>query len=138
MRCLRRILRTSRLDHVTNLAILQKATTDYIDVIARRYQLRWLGHVGRMRSADPLPDGRWQSDRVPLRMLSAWLSGPRPVGRPPKPWGQRVAGSVAACQLPAGARWQDWLDLCQDRGVWEKLVDSLRGFQRGIVSTISS
>ena len=110
-----------------NRAILLKAKTDYIDVIARRYRLRWLGHVGRMRSADPLPDGRWRSDRVPLWLVSAWLDGPRPVGCPPKPWGQSVAGDVSHCRLPAGARWQDWLALCQSRLVWEKVVDSLRG-----------
>lgn len=127
MRCLRRILGISPLDHVTNRAILLKAKTDSIDVIARRYRLRWLGHVGRMRSAAPLPDGRWVSDRVPLRLLSAWLDGPRPVGRPPKPWGQSVAGDIAHCRLPEGARWQDWLDVCQARPVWEKVVDSLRG-----------
>ena len=95
------------------------------DVITRRYRLRWLGHVGRM--AVRLPDGRWRSDRVPVRILSAWLDGPRPVGRPPKPWGQSVAGDIAHCQLPEGARWQDWLDVCQARPVWEKVVDSLRG-----------
>ena len=109
MRCLRRILGVSPLDHVTNRAVLLKAKTDSIDVIARRYRLRWLGHVGRMRSAAPLPDGRWVSDRVPLRLLSAWLDGPRPVGRPPKPWVQSVAGDIAHYQLPEGARWQDWL-----------------------------
>ena len=103
LRCLRHILGVSRLDHVTNRAILLKAKTDSVDVIARRYRLRWLGHVGRMRSADPLPDGRWQSDRVPLRLLSAWMDGPRPVGRPPKPWGQQVAGDIVHCALPAGA-----------------------------------
>ena len=112
---------------MTNSAILQKAKTDFIDVVARRYRLRWLGHVGRMRSTTQLPDGRWLSDRIPLRILSAWLDGPLPVGRPPTPWGQRVAGDVSYCQLPAGTRWQDWLDLCQDRPVWEKIVDSLRG-----------
>ena len=127
MRCLRRILGISPLDHVTNRAILLKAKTDSIDVVARRYRLRWLGHVGRMRSAARLPDGRWMSDRVPLRLLSAWLTGPRPVGRPPKPWGQSVAGDIAHCQLPEGARWRDWLDVCQERTVWEKVVDSLRG-----------
>ena len=78
-----RILGISPLDHVTNRAILLKAKTDSIAVIVRRYRLRWLGHVGRMRSAAPLPDGRWMSDRVPLRLLSAWLDGPRPVGRSP-------------------------------------------------------
>ena len=89
MRCLRSILGISMYDHVPNQAILHKAKTDSIDVIARRYRLRWLGHVGRMRETDPrFPDGgRWRSDRVPLRIMSAWLDGPRPVGRPLGPLG---------------------------------------------------
>ena len=138
LQCLRRILGISRLDHVTNLAILQKAKTDYIDVIARRYQLRWLGHVGRMRSADPLPDGRWQSDRVSLRMLSAWLSGPRPRGTPSQALG------------PAGRWFRRRLSATRGRSVALGLVGSvsrpwgvgetcrfLTWFhcQRGIVST---
>ena len=45
LRCLRHILGVSRLDRVPNSAVLQKAKTDSIDVIARRYRLRWLGHV---------------------------------------------------------------------------------------------
>ena len=125
LRCLRHILGVRRLGRVANQDVLQKAKTDSVDVITRRYRLRWLGHVGRM--AVRLSDGRWRSDRVPVRILSAWLDGPRPVGRPPKPWGQQVAGDVAHCQLPEGKRWQDWLDLCQDKPGWEKVVDSLRG-----------
>ena len=123
---------------VTNVSILRKARVDSVDVTARQYRLRWLGHVGRMVD-DPQPPasagGVYTSRRLPLQMLSAWLDGPRPVGAPPKAWGKMTAGDVSMCQLPAlgphdPRRWASWIQLCQRPPVgvdWEKLVDSLRG-----------
>ena len=93
LRCLRHILGVSRLDHVPNSAILQKAKTDFIDVVARRYRLRWLGHVGRMRSTTQLPDA-W-----PLAV------GPVPSADPVCLAGWPSAGGSSSHALGPAGRW---------------------------------
>ena len=49
----------------------QRLGLDSIDMYIARRQLRWLGHVARM-----------DYDRLPRRMLSAWVPHRRPIGAP--------------------------------------------------------
>ena len=50
-----------------------------IDMYVARRQARWLGHVSRM-----------PSERLPRRMLSAWVPQRRPIGAPAMTYGRSV------------------------------------------------
>ena len=55
--------------HITSVELMQRLGLDAVDFYVARRQLRWLGHVSRMS---------WE--RLPRRMLSAWVPHARPAG----------------------------------------------------------
>ena len=57
--------------HISTCELSQRLGLDSIDMYIARRQLRWLGHVARM-----------DYDRLPRRMLSAWVPHRRPIGAP--------------------------------------------------------
>ena len=71
-RHLRAIIRVSYIDRNTNDQILDRAGVPDIEMIVRKMQLRWAGHVARM-----------SDDRIPKQLLFDELTtGTRTVGRP--------------------------------------------------------
>ena len=61
------------------LILMQELGLDAIDFYVARRQLRWLGHVSRMG---------WE--RLPRRMLSAWVAHKRPAGAPQFTYGRTI------------------------------------------------
>ena len=71
-RHLRAILRVPYTDRITNDQILDRAGVPDIEMVVRKMQLRWAGHVARM-----------SYDRIPKQLLFGELTtGTRTVGRP--------------------------------------------------------
>ena len=69
-RHLRAILRVPYTDRITNDQILDRAGVPDIEMIVRKMQLRWAGHVARM-----------SDDRIPKQLLFGELTiGTRTVG----------------------------------------------------------
>ena len=64
---------------------------DSIEYYIARRQLRWLGHVRRMGP-----------ERLPRRMLSAWVAHKRPAGAPQFTYGRCIS---AGHKLPARSVW---------------------------------
>ena len=62
--------------HISTCELSQRLGLDSIDMYIARRQLRWLGHVTRM-----------DYDRLPRRMLSAWVPHRRPIGAPRMTYG---------------------------------------------------
>ena len=70
------ILRVPYTDRITNDQILDRAGVPDIEMIVRKMQLRWAGHVARM-----------SDDRIPKQLLFGELTtGARTVGRPLLRW----------------------------------------------------
>ena len=117
VRCLRSLLGGAV--GLSNAAVLERCCMPSVDLQLRRSRLRWLGHVGRMDFA-----------RVPKVLLFARLDGPRPSGRPPKPWSQLMAGELAHVayvnpRWPAGVDWTEWQDVCQRRRAWRRILKAM-------------
>ena len=75
-RHLRAILRVPYTDRITNDQILDRAGVPDIEMIVRKMQLRWAGHVARM-----------SDNRIPKQLLFGELTiGTRAVGRPLLRW----------------------------------------------------
>ena len=75
-RHLRAILRVPYTDRITNGQILDRAGVPDIEMIVRKMQLRWAGHVARM-----------SDDRITKQLLFGELTtGTRTVGRPLLRW----------------------------------------------------
>ena len=75
-RHLRAILRVPYTDRITNDQILDRAGVPDIEMVVRKMQLRWAGHVARM-----------SDDRIPKQLLFGELTtGTRTVGRPLLRW----------------------------------------------------
>ena len=99
--CLRAMSRVSRKHawehHISSMQLMQELGLDAIDFYVARRQLRWLGHVSRMG---------WE--RLPRRMLSAWVPHARPRGAPRLTYGRSVAKAMDVFNLDH-ARWPELL-----------------------------
>ena len=104
--CLRRILRISWMDKVTNEEVRHWSNQSTLESRLRWKRMKWLGHVERMA---------WV--RLPKMVLWGRLvSGAR------KPGGQKLRWlDVCTADLKHIKADQSWRDLCQDREEWRKL-----------------
>jgi hypothetical protein len=109
--CLRAMCRVTRKHtwehHITSVELMQRLGLDSIDFYVARRQMRWLGHVRRM----PM-------ERLPRRMLSAWVPHARPVGAPRLTFGRSVAKAMDVFDLDS-ARWPE---LAADRLAWQTML----------------
>ena len=109
--CLRAMCRVTRKHtwehHITSVELMQRLGLDGIDFYVARRQMRWLGHVRRM----PM-------ERLPRRMLSAWVPHARPVGAPRLTFGRSVAKAMDVFDLDS-ARWPE---LAADRLAWQTML----------------
>ena len=86
MRCLRRILKVSWQDHISNTEILQRFG---IEAYIMQSQLRWAGHVARM-----------SDERLPKQLLFSELSqGQRARGRPVLRFKDTLKSALSACSI---------------------------------------
>lgn len=104
LRCLRRILRVSWEDRIPNQEILRKAGIDGVEVLLRKAQLRWSGHVIRMDD--------W---RLPKQLFFAELAhGKRHQGGQRKRYKDCLKVTLKSCNIPIS----NWQQLAQDRNAW--------------------
>lgn len=89
LRAMSRVTRKHTWEHrISSMQLMQELGLDAIDFYVARRQLRWLGHVSRMG---------WE--RLPRRMLSAWVPRARPRGAPRLTYGRSVAKAMDVFNL---------------------------------------
>ena len=104
LRCLRKVLRVSWMEHVPNQEILRWAELTGIEAMLNQAQLHWSGHVTRM------DDGR-----LPKQLFHAELStGKRHKGGQRKQYKDVLKSTLKACNIPV----DEWQALAQDRLAW--------------------
>ena len=107
-RSLRSILRIRWQERVTNLEVLDRASSTSIEAMILKAQLRWTGHVIRM-----------EPDRIPRQLLYGELSeGRRKQGRPQKRYKDNVKANLAHAGLPP----KQLEASAQDRVGWHMLT----------------
>ena len=107
MKCLRSLVRVSRMDTVRNEEVCRRARIER-ELAGRADQraLRWFGHVERM-----------DEYRMARRVLMAEVSGERVRGRPRLGWmdGVKVAKGNRGMRVGAARQWakvqKEWLAL---------------------------
>ena len=113
--CVRSMSRVTRKHtrehHLSTQALEQEMGLDTIDVYVDRRRLRWLGHVSRM-----------DFDRLPRKMLSSWVTAPRPAGAPQMTYGRSICKALAKFNVPIDV----WPELAADRAAWRETLQ--RGF----------
>ena len=95
--------------HISSEQLRERLGLDSIEYYIARRQLRWLGHVLRMGP-----------ERLPRRMLSAWVAHKRPAGAPQFTYGRTIAKAMDVFDLDP-ARWPE---LAADRGAWRVMLRS--------------
>ena len=74
-KAIRRILNISMTEvqaqHISNSEVYKEFVIDPVEDIIVSRQARWIGKIAEM-----------EESRMPRKMISAWVSNPRPVGRP--------------------------------------------------------
>lgn len=109
--CLQRILGVSWRDKLTHNEILARTKCNSIEFLAAQRQLRWVGHVIRMKD-----------DRLPKQVLYGELAqGQRLQGGQKKRFKDAVKVNLKKCQIEP----QELEVLAQDRPVWK--LKSQRG-----------
>ena len=111
-RCVRSMCRVSRKHtwqhHISTGELEQRLGLDTIDMYLKRRQLRWLGHVARMDYAE----------RLPRRMLSAWVPQSRPRGAPPMTYGRSIDKALLDFNIDRPS----WPNLATDRAAWRSTL----------------
>ena len=93
--------------HISTQELGQRLQLDSIDVCVARRQLRWLGHVARM-----------DFDRLPRRMLSAWVPHRRAIGAPRMTYGRSIFKQLAKFGIDPSR----WHLLAADRARWRETL----------------
>jgi len=113
--CLRRILRISYRDHITNATVRRHSGfPPKPSQLVQTRRLRFFGHVVRM---DPSLDIN-RAFRVSVRGLPRdWK---RPAGRPRHTWLRSVEADLLPLNLGLNAAWQ----LAQNRTCWRHFMET--------------
>ncbi|GFN82465.1 nucleoside diphosphate-linked moiety x motif 17-like [Plakobranchus ocellatus] len=108
-RCLRTILQIHWSDLVTNDEVLEQAEIPSIEALKAKSQLRWAGHVFRMKD-----------HRLPkIALYGEIRSGYRYRGAPKKRYKDCLKKTFTACNIDH----QNWSDFAADRSAW-RLISS--------------
>ena len=99
--------RHTREYHISTRDLEVEMGLESIDVYITRRQLRWLGHVARM-----------PYERLPRRMLSAWVATTRPSGGQLMNYGRTVYKAMAKMNIDA----ETWPTLADDRSAWRAAI----------------
>ena len=109
-RHLRAILRVPYTDKITNDQILDRAGVPDIEMIVRKMQLRWAGHVARM-----------SDNRIPKQLLFGELTiGTRTVGRPLLRWKDSLKDTLKQSNIST----THWQDIATDRSACMAAINS--------------
>ena len=106
-RCLRKILKVTYKDRVTNLEILQRTGKRNMHETLQERRLRWFGHVMRMGE-----------DRIPKRVLKWKPPGKRKRGHPRRSWTSTVEADLNGLDLT----WEEAEDLALQRDQWRRVA----------------
>jgi hypothetical protein len=109
--CLRAMCRVTRTHtwkhHISTQELGQRLGLESIDIYITRRQLRWAGHVSRM-----------DFDRLPRRMLTAWVRAPRPRGAPKMTYGRSIGKALDQFSIDRAT----WPELAADRSAWRETL----------------
>ena len=105
-RHLRRIMKIRWSDHVSNIEVLKRANMDSIESVLATSQLRWTGHVLRMRE-----------DRIPRMLLYGELeNGSRRVGGQKLRYKDVIKRHLKEMEIDVSS----WESKAADRGNWRR------------------
>ena len=97
-----------------NWELREQTKQPHISQIVKGRRMQWAGHVARM-----------EEERMPKRVFIAQVDGRRPPGRPRKDWRRCLEEDIER----EGMNPRDWMDLAQDRRVWNNLSRAVMGHQ---------
>ena len=106
-RHLRAILRVPYTDRITNDQILDRACVPDIEMIVRKMQLPWAGHVARM-----------SDDRIPKQLFGELTIGTRTVGRPLLRWKDSLKYTLKQSNIST----THWQDTATDHSAWRRSI----------------
>ena len=107
-RCLRSILNIKWHDYVSNEDVLEKAELPSVESILLKQQLRWAGHVARMKDS-----------RMPKAVLIGELkAGNRNRGAPKNRYKDQLKKQLSSAKIPPIS----WQDDASDRQTWRSTV----------------
>ena len=93
-RCVRsmcRITMAHTMRHrISSDSLFKRLEIESLDTYYYRRLLRWAGHVARMAFT-----------RAPRKLLTGWVSNPRPVGCPQMTWGRTLKKALASSGIPS-------------------------------------
>ena len=94
-------------DRIRNTRIREEVKTDSLETRIERNQLRWFGHVNRMKE-----------NRIPKQILECHPQGVKPKGRPKKTWEDAIKEMVEkkGCKLAVAKR------KTLNRDEWRKFI----------------
>ena len=105
---LRALINVPYTDRSTIDQILDRAGVPYIEMIVRKMQLRWAGHVARM-----------SDDRIQKQlMFGAHITGTRTVGRQLLPWNDSLKYILKQSNIATTQR----QDTATDRSTWRRSI----------------
>ena len=110
-RCVRTMCRVTRLHtrlhRIRTVDLLKRVNLSAMDDYISRKQLRWLGHVARMKK-----------ERYPRKFLTSWVRHRRPRGAPQFTYGRGVTKAMKKVDITK----DEWYTLAQDRVAWRSRI----------------
>src|SRR5215469_18882378 len=122
---LRRILRISYKDHITNETVRKRTGQEYVSNVIKRRRLKWAGHMMRMENTSAVK-----------RSWKYQPQGKRSRGRPRTRWNDCLEQDLKDAGLSLygktlGRERMSIESIASDRGVWRKVIEaSLTGDSR--------
>ena len=108
LQCLRKMLRITWRDKITNNEVLSRCGSAHIQSILAKRTLRWVGHVERM-----------EANRLPKQVFYSELAvGQRPIGRPKKRYKDHVKDTLKRCNIPPSG----FERTATDRDEWRRAI----------------
>ena len=99
----------TRWHHISNHELHQRTGIQPIEYYIRKRTLQWVGRVARMGP-----------ERLPRRLLTAWVRHPRPQQAPKATYGRTVLEHLEAAEIATD--FQTWTKLAQEQTTWENLI----------------
>ena len=110
LQCLRKMLKITWRDKVTNNEVFSRCGSAHIHSILAKRTLRWVGHVERM-----------ETNRLPKQVFYSELAvGRRPIGRPKKRYKDHVKDTLKRCNIPPNG----FERTATDRDEWRRAINT--------------